>query len=209
MCGWNYKSPDDKEVPDQLWRTLVADGGPDGAPPPLWYRRTCLACLQHTNRAGDLDIDDLKRILNISSLAIAFLERVQCVIWGRRVFKTEGKPARNQEPFFGLGPSDLRSGDIVCILFGCSVPIILRNVSGDQNSPYRFICGSYVYGVMGGEAIPSEPPPAYWYGEKNSNVSISQDSINSISGSKLNTFSGRTYTFSTPCCPAKKGNNLV
>jgi hypothetical protein len=171
MGGWNHRSPDNKEVPDQLWRTLVADRGPDGAPPPLWYRRICLACLSHTNSAGDLDIDGLKRRPNISSLSIAFLERVQSVIWGRRFFKTEGKPARNKEPFFGLGPPDLRPRDTVCILFGCSVPIILRKVSEDQNSPFKFIGGCYVHGVMGGEAIPSKPPPAYPYGEKNSNVS--------------------------------------
>jgi hypothetical protein len=170
MSGWNYRSPDEKEVPDQLWRTLVADRGPDGAPSPLWYRRACLACLHETDRAGDLDIEGLKRRPNISSVAIAFLERVQCVIWGRRFFKTEGKPARNKEPLFGLGPSDLRPGDTICILFGCSVPIILRKVSGDQNSPFKFIGSCYVYGVMDGEAIPSEPPPAYPYAENTSNI---------------------------------------
>jgi hypothetical protein len=171
MGGWDHRNPDNKEVPDQLWRTLVADRGPDGAPPPLWYRHTCLACLHKTDRVGDLDIEDLKRRRNISSLAIAFLERVQCVIWGRRFFKTKGKTAKNVEPFFGLGPSDLRLGDTVCILFGCSVPIILRKVSGDQNSQFKFIGGCYVHGVMDGEAISGKPPPAYPYVDKKSNIS--------------------------------------
>ena len=88
-------------------------------------------------------------------------ERVQCVIWRRRFFKTNVKTAKHGESFFGLEPSDLRPGDTVCILFGCSVPIILRKVSGDQNSPFRFIGGCYIHGVIDGEAISGTHPPAY------------------------------------------------
>lgn len=173
MGGWTHRGPVDQGVPDQLWRTLVADRGPDGAPPPSWYRRTCLECLQKTDRAGDLDIEGLKRgrIPHTSSSEIAFLERVQCVIWGRRFFKTGGDNARNREPFFGLGPPDLRPGDTVCILIGCSAPIILRKVSRfGQNSPFKFIGGCYVHGVMDGEAISSMPPLAYPYTGKKSNI---------------------------------------
>jgi len=56
-------------------------------------------------------------------------------------------------------------------LFGCSVPIILRKVSGDQNSQFKFIGGCYVHGVMDGEAISGKPPPAYPYVDKKSNIS--------------------------------------
>jgi hypothetical protein len=68
--------------------------------------------------ADDLDVEERKR--KISSSEAAFLERVRRVIWGRMFFKVAGKTARNTEPIFGLGPADLRAGEVVCISFGCS-----------------------------------------------------------------------------------------
>jgi len=38
-----------QELPDQLWRTLVADRGPSGINAPTWYRRSCLEYLQHVD----------------------------------------------------------------------------------------------------------------------------------------------------------------
>ena len=40
MGGWE-ESDDDSivNVPDQLWRTLVADRAPDGSNPPSWCHR--------------------------------------------------------------------------------------------------------------------------------------------------------------------------
>ena len=51
----------------------------------------------------------------------------------------------------GLGPSVMREQDLVCILFGCMVPFILRK----QGSRYRFVGECYVHGIMKGEAIQS------------------------------------------------------
>jgi hypothetical protein len=50
-----------KKVPDHLWRTLVADRGPDGAPPPIWYPDACLYWLERfrpTSRAVLLYAED-------------------------------------------------------------------------------------------------------------------------------------------------------
>ena len=51
----------------------------------------------------------------------------------------------------GLGPSVMREHDLVCVLFGCMVPFILRK-HGDR---YRFDGECYVHGIMKGEAIQS------------------------------------------------------
>jgi hypothetical protein len=59
----------------------------------------------------------------------------------RKLFST-------QNGLFGLGPSVARKGDICCILFGATVPIILRKVG----STYRFVGEAYIGGVMHGEA---------------------------------------------------------
>ncbi len=51
--------------------------------------------------------------------------------------------------YIGLVPPCFQVGDKICVLFGCSVPVILRKV-GDH---HIFIGESYVHGIMDGEAI--------------------------------------------------------
>jgi hypothetical protein len=169
MGGWIHKDPpmEDQEVPDQLWRTLVADRGPNGTSAPPWYRRACLECLEHTDRQGDLDIEDLKKKTQpkkTPSMMIAFLERVQQIVWGRRFFKTKGKPGK--DPLFGLGSQDIKAGDMICILFGCSVPVVLRKVHEPGKVYHKFIGECYVHGMMDGEAIIGKPPTWPYGGKK-------------------------------------------
>jgi hypothetical protein len=54
-----------------------------------------------------------------STIVAEFLRRVQAVIWNRLLMKD--KSGR-----LGLVRSDVRPGDKICILYGCSVPVILR-----------------------------------------------------------------------------------
>ena len=49
----------------------------------------------------------------------------------------------------GLGPSVMREQDLVCVLFGCMVPFILRK----EKDGYRLVGECYVHGIMKGEAI--------------------------------------------------------
>ena len=51
--------------------------------------------------------------------------------------------------FFGLGPSVLREGDICSVLFGGTVPFILRR----KGTGYLLLGEAYLHGVMRGEAI--------------------------------------------------------
>jgi hypothetical protein len=48
----------------------------------------------------------------------------------------------------GLGPPRMRAGDVVCVLNHCYYPVVLRKVG----SKYVYVGGSYVYGLMDGEA---------------------------------------------------------
>ena len=41
-------------------------------------------------------------------------------------------------------------GDLVCVLFGCSVPVVLRKRIGEE---YQFVGECYIHGLMDGEAI--------------------------------------------------------
>ncbi|CZR65424.1 uncharacterized protein PAC_15324 [Phialocephala subalpina] len=142
-------------VPERLWRTLVADRDVDGMAAPTWYRRACLECLQHTNANDDLNTKDFKDLDRTPDTMKIFLERMQAVTWCRRFFLTKGKEGRgdDHEPLYGIGPRDLAIGDMICILFGCSVPVVLRKVSTEQ---YIFIGECYVHGMMDGESLPSK-----------------------------------------------------
>lgn len=42
-----------------------------------------------------------------------------------------------------------RTGDMICILFGCSVPVLIRNVEDH----HMFIGDCYIHGLMFGETI--------------------------------------------------------
>lgn len=49
----------------------------------------------------------------------------------------------------GFGREDLEVGDIVCVLFGCSVPVVLRKMNGY----YNFLRECYVHGILEGEVV--------------------------------------------------------
>ena len=51
-----------------------------------------------------------------------------------------------------MARNENQKGDVVCILLGCSVPVLLRP-STDQKSCYEVVGESYVHGVMEGEAM--------------------------------------------------------
>jgi hypothetical protein len=56
--------------------------------------------------------------------------------------------------FLAMVPKQAKKGDSICILFGCSVPVVLRQ--GGSTGAYYFIGECYVDGFMNGEAMQSE-----------------------------------------------------
>jgi hypothetical protein len=71
---------------------------------------------------------------------------------GRSVFMTDGFN-------LGLGPREIKAGDIVCILYGSSLPVVLRRDGGF----YNFIGSAYVNGAMSGEFVKDvERPATFW-----------------------------------------------
>ncbi|KAI1766828.1 heterokaryon incompatibility protein-domain-containing protein [Hypoxylon sp. FL1150] len=161
-------------VPDQVWRTLVADRGPDGRPPPSWYHRACLRCLVHDTPNGYMAT---KNILEQrpSGIVNDYIKRVQAVTWNRVVLEATDASSHHGETLVGVGPPRMERGDLICILFGCSVPCIIRpwvfaDVDstpstkrrkpdiGEQADCYEFVGEAFVYGKMDGQAIESMSP---------------------------------------------------
>ncbi|KAI0882629.1 heterokaryon incompatibility protein-domain-containing protein [Annulohypoxylon maeteangense] len=117
LGGW--KEPDKYNPPDEFWRTLVADRGKDNKNPPYYYARACKeSAIKGGLRSGGINTTALINDERNSIIA-EFCRRVQAVIWNRRLFKTKGN-------VLGLASSDVRKGDKVGIIYGCTVPVILR-----------------------------------------------------------------------------------
>jgi hypothetical protein len=74
---------------------------------------------------------------------------------GKRVFLTSHFD-------IGLGYSTVKEGDIICILFGCIAPCVLREASRMKTGYYRLIGHCYLDGWMYGE----NPRNWNWWNEK-------------------------------------------
>jgi hypothetical protein len=147
MGGWTPHSPN---VPERLWRTLVADRGPNNTKPPSWYHRACLHCLEQSGTDGDIDTIAILNAPKCSHIVADFLRRVQSVIWNRRFLLSKAEV--NGDRLFGLAPGGTRRGDIICILYGCSVPVVLREHKTQDDHYFEVIGESFIYGMMDGEA---------------------------------------------------------
>jgi hypothetical protein len=117
--GWKDESV---LPPEEFWRTLVANRHHDSKDPPPCYPQTCMYAFRQRAKGADLITSDIIS-KQTSSHVSDFLRRVQAVIWNRRLLRTRA------HRFLGLGPKKMKKGDLVCVLFGCSVPVILRRIT--------------------------------------------------------------------------------
>jgi Heterokaryon incompatibility protein (HET) len=71
-------------------------------------------------------------------------ERIARYCWQRKLFKTT-------KGHLGLCSYDVKCGDLVCILFGSTMPTIMERTEDDI---WKIVCEAYVDGIMEGEAVP-------------------------------------------------------
>jgi hypothetical protein len=117
LAGW---SSIEQQVPEGIWQTLVAGRGREGRNPPTYYARAAIESVKRGGLAtGSVNTADLINNER-SSIVAEFCRRVQRVIWNRMMVKTRRRGN------LGMVPKNTRPGDLVCILYGCSVPVILR-----------------------------------------------------------------------------------
>jgi hypothetical protein len=60
--------------------------------------------------------------------------------------------------YIGIGPIGAREGDQICVLLGCSTPMVIR---ADSNGRYKIIGESYVSGLGSNEAFLGPLPRGY------------------------------------------------
>ena len=122
MVGWTGPP---EPVPDRLWRTLVADRGSGGQKyPPAYFPLACKWVFEQRSRRGNINTNELLTFGKCPSIATEFLRRVQSVVWDRMLVLTEGRKGAKQ--LLALVPPEAEEGDLICILYGCSVPVVLR-----------------------------------------------------------------------------------
>ena len=155
LIGWDRKL-DVNQIPDRLWRILVADRGDDRSKAPSWWRRACLYCLSKTSRYAKLHTKKIMADPSLPDNVRTYLKRVQAIVWNRRFFECR----MNTTPYstlYGLCPMDTQMSDTVCILYGCSVPVVLRKkyspVHGGFEEFFELVGECYVHGMMDGEAL--------------------------------------------------------
>ena len=141
--------------PDAYWRTLVADRGPDGGNPPLYWQLACEQAYTQRPAGDDLNTEKLMAINSkpkafAEKVVVEYLHRVQAVVWMRRLIVTAERET------LGLVPAKAKKTDLICILAGCSVPVVLRKIEADKRTGeiyYKLIGECYVHGMMDGEAF--------------------------------------------------------
>jgi hypothetical protein len=79
--------------------------------------------------------------------AESYLKCMRQTLEGRCLFKTNNG-------YIGLSPTSTRKGDVICVVFGCQTPILLRPVPKSNSTQTWLVVGAcYVHGLMSGEAI--------------------------------------------------------
>jgi hypothetical protein len=148
----NCVTTEETKATEEFWRTLVADRGPNGSNTPSWYTRAFLYCLHHLTPTGDINTNRLIHECEAqkSPLVVDFLRRVQRVIWNRKFLVSKNNK------WIGLAPMAAKVDDLICILDGCSVPVVLRpclRTGTDRPEVFYQLVGEcYVHGMMDGEA---------------------------------------------------------
>ena len=162
--GWSFKTRQTQvsEVPSQLWQTLVASRGPQGTAMPTFYRRACQHVMANHTLNGHIKLDSLLSS-SVTGHVKDYLERVRVVTWNRLFVEADvlpgpsdvsGLSGNSTKKLVGLGPPEAQERDIIAILYGCSVPVILRPEYLDGKCVgYRFVGEAFVYGHMDGEAF--------------------------------------------------------
>ena len=145
-------------LPEKLLCTLVAYPTVKDESLPPSFLDAAQSCMKFADKAKGLGIHELLKDGTFpkgkrGSRAVNYLKRVEVVTRNRKFFEAMPK-GFNSEDLYGLSPPDTQPRDRICILFGCSVPCVLRpHRSNDKTEHWEFVGEAYIHGKMHGEAI--------------------------------------------------------
>ncbi|KAK5113576.1 hypothetical protein LTR85_010804 [Meristemomyces frigidus] len=131
LAGWEIGR---QNVPESLWRTLVADRGPDGKNTKVYYAKALEFAVKYSTPENGLETADLSKRQN--PILVEFLDRMKAVVYNRKLFKSE------RDNCLGLAPKRAKEGDFV-----------LRQFTHTDGYHYQFMGECYVHTMMDGKAI--------------------------------------------------------
>lgn len=112
-----------RNPPDVFWRGLIGNRDSHGQRPPAHWKRVCKHVFRNKPDRGALNTAEIIAY-GSSRTSREYVKRMQRMVWSRRlIFLASSKPGN---PTLALAPPETERGDIVCILHGCSVPVLLR-----------------------------------------------------------------------------------
>lgn len=98
--------------------------------PLLYFPLACKWVFEQKSKRASLNTNEILTFGKCPSIAIEFLRRVRSVVWGRKLVLSEGR--RGSTPLLALVPEEANESDLICILYGCSVPVVLRKLQKQQ-----------------------------------------------------------------------------
>ncbi|KAF2228538.1 HET-domain-containing protein, partial [Viridothelium virens] len=116
-----YQNETFKNTQD-FWRILVADRNASGNNPGRFFPRLLeFAYDQQATRAARNETLDTSHIINYGTCEPVkdLMKRIKSMIYNRKLVRT-------QNDRFGLVPDATEDGDFICILYGSSVPVVMR-----------------------------------------------------------------------------------
>lgn len=158
--------PDFGDIPDVIWRTLCADTDENGGHAPQSYGAAMAYLLKNSsgdskslstaNLLDEMSTLDPEELLeqDVPHYVEQFITAIQNTLWNRRTFRLQDN--NTNRVLVGLVPQDAKVGDQICILYGCSVPVVLRKLTRDvEVFGWQLIGEAYVDGAMDGEVMSS------------------------------------------------------
>ncbi|OCK98442.1 HET-domain-containing protein [Cenococcum geophilum 1.58] len=155
FVGWDGVS---SPPPERFWRTLTANRDSSGNRAPSYYERLCGYAFQQSGKFGTDNVLDIGSLIDsgFSRVVKDYLQRVQSVVWNKRLITTDSPKSEGGLQLLGLAPAATQVGDLICILYGCSVPVVLRKIVNENSDAdkyhYKLIGECYIHGMMNGEA---------------------------------------------------------
>ena len=127
-----------------------------------WYRRT-RSLLIHGRSLEDTRLEYNETVHNdLSSWTANRDEHVRDTFFGRfydTFVRMSLRLIVTEAGHIGMASAKARKGDLVVVLFGCSVPVLLRQSDSAKDGVFTLVGECYLHGFMGGEGLRAHEYP--------------------------------------------------